>query len=193
MEEGTVKGTGYPPGISTLDICNNIRETDELIRGLDLRIARARKTMGEVPPNSKEYSRARSHLTTLQETRLLNFRILKKMGSCPLPGCNKHITIEDESETDTESGTDEDRLSMERKSERASTPLATNEKMDVDFQTVSPRKAARRPSPAKNLPPVTTANRFEKLERVKTVFFKEVFPCFIQEIKVKKKKIKVNF
>ncbi|GBM96469.1 hypothetical protein AVEN_242917-1 [Araneus ventricosus] len=36
--------------------------------------------------------------------------------------------------------------------------------MEIDFQMVSLRKAARRPSPAKHLSPVIVTNRYEKLD-----------------------------
>ncbi|GBN57703.1 hypothetical protein AVEN_232435-1 [Araneus ventricosus] len=162
MEDGMVMGNGLSPGATFLDICDNIRETEELIKSIEIRIAQELKKTEELPPSSNEYISARAHLASRQEHILVHIRFLQKMGRCPIPGCNKHLTLEEVS--DAESGMDEDRVSIEGKPESASTPPATTEKMEIEFQIVPPKKAARWPRPAEATPPISVANRFGKLE-----------------------------
>ncbi|GBO20481.1 hypothetical protein AVEN_16008-1 [Araneus ventricosus] len=163
MEEGIVKGTNKPPDISPLDKCRELQRADDIIRSFDPHFARARKAMGEAPPlRGLQRGSKRIGFSLLYQRDIL--QNAQTHGQMPDPCCNKHIIIEDESDTDAKSCKDEDRISLDGESERASTPPATTETMEIDFQMVSQRKAARRPSPAKNLPPVTVTNRYEKLD-----------------------------
>ncbi|GBO22800.1 Nucleic-acid-binding protein from transposon X-element [Araneus ventricosus] len=145
-----------------LYICKEIRETEELVKMIEKRIAQGLKTTEELPPGSSEYISAKADIVRYQENRATHIRFLKRMGKCPIPGCNKHLTLEEES--DAESGMDEDCTPSVEKPEGASTLPATTEKMEIEFQIVPPKKAARWPRTAVAATPISVANRYGKLE-----------------------------
>ncbi|GBM76046.1 Nucleic-acid-binding protein from transposon X-element [Araneus ventricosus] len=172
-------GTGYSPGSANSVLCSNNQEIEKLIRLFEQRIASELKKTEELPPSSNEYASAKTQLAHFQEHRLSQIQILKEMGICRIPGCNKHLVLEELSDTDAVSGTDVDPVQSDGKSKRPPTPPATNDKMEVDFQVVSPRRAARRPSQAVNTLPITTANRFEKLDDTPAPRESREFPATI--------------
>ncbi|GBM69745.1 hypothetical protein AVEN_75388-1 [Araneus ventricosus] len=67
------------------------------------------------------------------------------------------------SESDESRETDEEQSSSEDETERAATPPATTENMEVEFQQVSPRKAAKHPGQVKTTPTIRVDNRFQSL------------------------------
>ncbi|GBN24733.1 hypothetical protein AVEN_38846-1 [Araneus ventricosus] len=136
------------------------------IRSFNPNVATARQAMERAHPLTEEYRIAKKEYEEMWGYRSVYFEKLKKMGKCPIPNCNKHITIEEGNDTDENSRTDEEMLSSDEEPARASTPSATTGKMEAEFQLVPPQKAAKRSSPVKITPPVSVTNRFQKLEEI---------------------------
>ncbi|GBO40167.1 hypothetical protein AVEN_165097-1 [Araneus ventricosus] len=157
--------------------CRKMRRVESAILRRLAKSGHIKQLINSTDPHPDERRKALNDLDVIRRENDQLLQKIKGMG-CSIPNCCLH-NVNDEDYEKISSGSEEEQSSSEEESDQDISPPASTGNMEVEFQVVSPRKAARRPSPAKNLPPVTTANRFDKLNSTPAPRETREFPASI--------------
>ncbi|GBN11292.1 hypothetical protein AVEN_206203-1 [Araneus ventricosus] len=117
--------------------------------------------MKKAIPNSVEHISARAELGCYKKVIVNVDSKISMLRECTVLNCSKHLPNENtevRNETNASSCADMDHTALEDDKVQA-----TTENMNVEFQLVSPRKAAKHPSPVKTTSPIKVGNRFQSL------------------------------